>query len=131
MAGNGLAGYGIPFIINTPKSREEKIEEARNSGLIGNSPKDIKDVPQNEQRIRCQYCGSLNVSVGFPETDDLEKGAKIPYVCIDCGYEGVRFARIKGFKKIPGSENSRVIVDLIPDSLLGITGSALNGTENY
>lgn len=77
MAVNGLAGYGIPFIILSPKSREEKIEEARRSGYINsNNPNDINS---NREKLCCQACGSLRVSVGEPIYLDNEKGLEIPY----------------------------------------------------
>jgi len=127
MASN-LAGFGIPFILDVPKSREEKIEEARQSGLIGKSHKDIKNVTPNEQVMCCKRCGSRNVVVGMLGKDDDEKGAELPYYCNNCGYSGTRVVRIK---KVEQNEDGsgRVIVDLVPDGLVGITGSFVG--EDY
>jgi len=119
---SSLAGFGIPFILDAPKSREEKIEEARQSGLIGRSHKDIKNVAPNEQVMCCKRCGSRNVVVGMPITTDQEKGAELPYYCNQCGYEGTRVVRVKDV--IPNEDgSSRLVVDLVPDGLVGITGS--------
>ena len=125
MASN-LAGFGIPFILDTPKSREEKIEEARRSGLIGNSHKDIKNVPGNEQVMCCKRCGSRKVDIGLPITNDDEKGAELPYYCNNCGYSGTRVIRIKDIKQDENG-NNRLVVDLVPDGLVGITGSFVGG----
>lgn len=125
MASN-LAGFGIPFILDPPKSREEKIEEARRSGFIGKTHKDIKNVAPNEQVMYCKRCGSLNVLVGSPIMNEEDKGAEIPYVCRDCGFEGTRVARIKNI--VNGDNgNLRLVADLVPDGLIGITGNMLDG----
>ena len=113
---SGLVGYGVPFIF-TPKSREEKVEEARQSGLIGNRGDRDFVGAKFGQEIVCRRCGSRKILVGNPILIDNEKGAEIPYVCRDCGYEGSRVARIKGI-----SNEGVLQVDLIPDSLVGLEG---------
>lgn len=97
-----------------PRTKEEKIEEARRSGLIGKSEKDIKDVPGNPQRLYCKRCGSPNVICFSPNVDDVEKGGILPYQCKDCGYEGTRGIRIVTF------DDKTMVVDLLPDGLIGV-----------
>lgn len=113
---DGLVGYGIPFIF-TPKSREEKIEEARQSGLIGNKGDRDFIGAKYGQEIVCKRCGSRNIVVMPPIQDDFEKGVEIPYYCKKCGYEGTRVARVKRME-----ENGTLVVDLIPDGLVGLEG---------
>lgn len=120
---SSLADFGTPFILDSPKSQDEKIEEARRHGLIGTNHKDIKNVPENEQVMCCKRCGSRNVVVGLPVVKDDEKGAELPYYCNNCDYFGTRVVRIK---KI---ENGTIMVDLVPDGLIGITGSMVG--EDY
>lgn len=105
---SNLVGYGIPFIFN-PKSKEEKIEEARQLGLINEN-----GVPQNQQVI-CQRCGSSNVIIALPKQDDFEKGVEIPYFCKNCGYEGKRVGKLKTVKN-----DGTLVMDLIPDQLVGL-----------
>ena len=72
-----LNGFEIPYIINAPKSVEEKIEEARRSGYINsNNPNDINS---NREQLCCRACGSLKVSPGTPIYLDDAKGVEIPY----------------------------------------------------
>lgn len=114
---NGLIGFGIPYIINAPKSKEEKIEEARRSGFIGShGDRDFVGAKYG-QEIVCKHCGSRNILVGQPITKDNDKGIEIPYLCKDCGYEGSRVARAK---KV--TEDGTLVVDLIPDGLIGVEG---------
>ena len=116
MASN-LAGFGIPFILDAPKSREEKIEEARQSGLIGKrGPKDLVGAPQGQQMC-CKKCGSRNVQILSFDVTDLEKGCEILYYCNNCGYEGTRVAKVRTVK-----EDQTVVVDLVPDGLVGLEG---------
>lgn len=113
---DNLVGFGIPFILQN-KTREEKIEEARQSGLIG--PRGDRDFvgAKYGQELVCKRCGSRNVIVGYPIVKDQEKGMEIPYECQNCGYEGTRGARAKGV-----AENGALMVDLIPDGLIGLEG---------
>lgn len=61
--------------------------------------------------------------------DDDEKGGELPYVCNYCGYEGSRVVRIKKFEPVNGDpNNTRIVMDLVPDGLVGITGSFIGGT---
>ena len=114
MASN-LAGFGIPFILDVPKSREEKIEEARRSGLIGDrGPKDLAGALQGQQMC-CKKCGSRNVQLLSFDVTDLEKGCEILYYCNNCGYEGTRAAKVRTVK-----EDQTVVVDLVPDGLVMI-----------
>ena len=113
---NGLVGYGIPFIFN-PKSREDKIEEARQSGLIGKRGDHDFVGAKYGQEIICKRCGSRNILVGEPTFKDYEKGVEIPYYCQKCGYEGIRVAKVK---KI--IEDGTLVVDLVPDGLVGLEG---------
>lgn len=53
---------------------------------------------------------------------DQEKGAEIPYYCNACDYTGTRPARIKNI-----SEDGVLEAELIPDGLVGITGSMVGG----
>jgi hypothetical protein len=124
---SSLAGFGIPFILDAPKSREEKIEEARRSGYIrSNNPKDINT---NREQLCCKRCGSLNIVVGSPIIADEEKGGELPYMCNDCGYTGTRVIRVKNV--IPSKDDPnkvKLVADLVPEGLVGITGS-LAGTD--
>lgn len=113
---NGLVGYGIPFIFN-PKSREDKIEEARQSGLIGKKGDHDFVGAKYGQEIICKRCGSRDIIVGEPVVEDYEKGVEIFYRCQKCGYRGTRAAKIK---KI--TADGTLIVDLIPDGLVGLEG---------
>ena len=113
---DNLVGYGIPFIFN-PKTREEKIEEARQSGLIGkNGDHDFVGAKYG-QEIVCKRCGSRNIRVAEPISKDLEKGVEIPYTCVSCGYQGTRVARVKNL-----TDDGTLVVDLIPDGLVGLEG---------
>lgn len=123
MADNGLMGFNIPLIFNIPKSREEKIEEARLSGLIDSRGR-ISNDPRN-QRLFCEKCGSPNVSVGPPSVTDLEKGVEIPYYCNYCGYEGKRVAKAKNV-----TDDGVLEVDLIPDGLVGLEGYGSLAAQN-
>ena len=90
-----LTGFGIPYIIDSPKSKEEKIEEARRSGLIGDrGPKDLAGALQGQQMC-CKRCGSRNVKLLSFDVTDLEKGCEIFYYCKNCGYEGTRAAKVR------------------------------------
>lgn len=113
---DGLVGYGIPFIF-TPKSKEEKIEEARQSGLIGSRGDHDFVGAKYGQEIICKRCGSRDIIVGPPVQNDSEKGVEIPYLCRKCGYEGTRVARVKDIQ-----DNGTIVVDLIPDGLVGLEG---------
>lgn len=113
---DSLAGYGLPFIFN-PKTREEKIEEARQSELIGKKNDYDFAGAKYGQEIVCRNCGSHNVTVGFPGVSDVEKGVEIPYFCRQCGYEGKRIARVK---KI--TDDGTMVVDLVPENLIGVEG---------
>ena len=113
---DGLVGYGIPFIF-TPKSREEKIEEARQSGLIGDKGDHDFVGAKYGQSFVCKKCGSCNVVLGSPEVSDYEKGIEIPYWCSDCGYIGTRVGRFKAFE-----DDGTLVIDLIPDGLVGLEG---------
>lgn len=129
MASN-LAGFGIPFILNSPKSREEKIEEARRSGYITSN--DPRSINSRREQLCCKKCGSLNVVVGTPIIPDDEKGGELPYLCKECGYTGTRVIRVKSIE--PDSKNNknvRLVVDLVPDGLVGITGSMAPGSGDY
>lgn len=121
---DGLVGFGLPFLY-FPKSEEEKIEEARRSGYIKSN--DPHDINPNREQLCCKACGSLNVSVGNPIYLDDEKGIEIPYLCLNCGYVGSRVAQIKDIED--GSDGgTRLIVDLVPNGLVGIAGSLINAT---
>ena len=111
-----LPSFGMPQIF-FPKSREEKIEEARQSGLIG--PRGDQDFvgAKYGQEIVCRRCGSRNILVGRPTKIDDEKGMEIPYYCRQCEYEGTRVAKARGV-----AEDGTLIVDLIPDTLIGLEG---------
>jgi hypothetical protein len=113
---DGLIQYGVPFIFNS-KSKEEKIEEARQSGLIGKQGDHDFIGAKYGQEIVCKRCGSRNVLVHQPIVEDLEKGVEIPYTCKDCGYEGTRAAKVKKL-----TDDGTLIVDLIPESLIGVEG---------
>lgn len=113
---NGLVGYGIPFIFNS-KSQEDKIEEARQSGLIGKKGDHDFVGAKYGQEIVCKRCGSRDIVVEFPVISDLEKGLEIPYTCRNCGYEGSRVAKAKKL-----TDDGTLVVDLIPDSLIGLDG---------
>jgi ribosomal protein L40E len=112
-----LVGFGIPYILDMPKTKEEKVEEARRSGLIGNKNDQDFVGAKYGQEIVCRRCGSKNVIVGMPSGQDPEKGLEIPYYCRDCGYEGTRVARVKQI-----TDDGTLIVDLIPDNLIGVEG---------
>ncbi len=112
---DGLIGFGLPFLINSTKSREEKIEEARNSGFIGKDGR-LSSAPLGQQLV-CQKCGSKNVVVGLPSAKDLEKGLEIPYYCNQCGYEGTRVAKAKNV-----SDDGTLEVELVPEKLVGLSG---------
>lgn len=119
---NSLTGFGIPFIWQQPKSKEEKIEEARRSGYIkSNNPNDINP---NREQLCCKACGSLRVLVGDPTFLDDEKGMEIPYICDDCGYIGTRVARFVNIEDI-GNGEQRLVLDLVPDGLVGIAGTLI------
>lgn len=126
MENSDLTGFGIPFIMDIPKSREEKIEEARRSGLIGKRHDQDFAGAKYGQEIVCRNCGSRNVVVGQPLHRDLEKGIEIPYYCNQCGYEGIRVAKIKGL-----SDDGVLDVDLIPDQLIGLEGYGSFLGEQY
>lgn len=112
-----LTGFGIPYIIDSPKSREDKIEEARRSGLIGDQgPKDLMGALRGQQMC-CKRCGSRNVKLLSFDVTDLEKGCEIFYYCKNCGYEGTRAAKVRTVK-----EDQTVVVDLVPDGLVGLEG---------
>lgn len=114
---------GAPFIY-TPKTTEEKIEEARQSGYINsNNPFDINS---NREQLCCKACGSLNVAVGTLIYLDDEKGIEIPYLCYDCGYIGSRVAHIRNIEDTVDG-NYCVVVDLVPDGLVGIAGTLIGG----
>ena len=123
---DNLVGYGIPFIFN-PKTREEKIEEARQSGLIGKKNNYDFAGAKYGQEIICKRCGSRNILVGAPIGEDTEKGLEIPYFCKECGYKGKRVAKVK---KI--TDDGTLVVDLIPDGLVGLEGygSFANSNKN-
>lgn len=110
---SNLYGFGLPFIMDTPKSREESLEEARKSGLI-KSEKDLRG--PNAPEFCCKACGSKNLVVGMPTALDTDKGVELPYICKDCGYEGMANIRIRNF------EGTKIIADIIPDGLVGVTG---------
>ncbi len=113
--------YGIPYYIPAPLSQEERIEEARRSGLI----RDLKNLDgPNAEVFCCKRCGSTNVIVGYPEIDDDEKGAELPYYCNNCDYSGYRMVRITGM-----DEEGTLKVQLIPDGLVGLTGTFVG--NNY
>lgn len=114
MASN-LAGFRIPFIFN-PKTPEEKIEEAKRSGLIKKNGNFL-----DEQVMCCKRCGSTNVLVGTPYMTDKEKGCEIPYYCRACDYEGTRVGKLQGV-----DENGVVKIDLVPDGLVGVYGTMVN-----
>ena len=118
-----LNGFEIPYIINAPKSVEEKIEEARRSGYINsNNPNDINS---NREQLCCRACGSLKVSPGTPIYLDDTKGVEIPYLCLNCGYVGTRAACIRNL--VPADDGGDcLVVDLIPDGLVGIAGTLIN-----
>ncbi len=122
---DSLVGYGIPFIF-TPKSREEKIEEARQSGLIGNKGDHDFVGAKYGQEIICKRCGSRNIIVGEPFQEDFEKGIEIPYFCKDCKYEGTRVAKVKKVQ-----DDGTLVVDLIPDGLIGLEGYGSLTGERY
>lgn len=112
-----LTGFGIPYIIDSPKNREDKIEEARRSGLIGDrGPKDLAGALQGQQMC-CKRCGSRNVKLLSFDVTDLQKGCEIFYYCNSCGYEGTRAAKVRTVK-----EDQTVVVDLVPDGLVGLEG---------
>ena len=113
---NDLVGFGVPFLLNS-KSQEDKIEEARQSGLIGKNGNQDFVGAKYGQEIVCRKCGSRNIAVGLPVVTDLEKGLEIPYTCRYCGYEGTRVAKAKNIK-----DDGTLVVDLIPDSLVGLDG---------
>ena len=108
---DGLVGFGLPFLINSTKSRDEKIEEARKSGLIKNEY-DLRG--PNAQVFCCRFCGSKNLAVGMPDASDFDKGMQVPYICKDCGYEGLIPVKVR---KV---ENGTLEVDVIPDGLIGV-----------
>jgi len=114
---NSLTGFGIPFILEQQKTKEERIEEARRSGLIGKRNDQDFVGAKYGQEIICKRCGSRNIAVGFPIVKDEEKGIEIPYFCQSCGYEGTRVGRVKNL-----SDDGTLSVDLIPDGLIGIKG---------
>lgn len=118
---NNLLGFGLPFLY-LPKSREEKIEEAYRSGYIKSYNPD--DINSNRERLCCKACGSLNVIPGEPIYVDNDKGVEIPYLCLDCDYIGSRAARIKSFDDAPDG-GICLMVDLVPDGLVGVTGMML------
>ena len=111
---NNLWSYGLPFIY-TPKTEEEKIEEAKASGLLNENDTFIG---ASGQTFCCKNCGSLNVVVYHPIWRDDEKGCEIPYHCRDCGYKGTRVAKIKNIQD--GKNGAALVIDLIPDGLVGI-----------
>lgn len=94
-------------------SREEKIEEARRSGLIKNEY-DLRG--PKAPVLCCKNCGSVRLLVGTPGINDQEKGCEIPYHCQECGYDGLASAKIKGIK------DGVLSVDIIPDGLVGTVG---------
>ena len=100
-------------------SREEKIEEARRSGLIKNEH-DLKG--PKAIHLCCKNCGSDRIQVGTPGINDDEKGCEIPYYCTECGYHGLAPAKIKGI-----SQDGTLSVDLIPDGLVGVVGHMIPG----
>lgn len=117
MANDNLAGFGIPFILDMPKSKEEKIEEARRSGLIGTRTERDFVGAKYGQEIVCKRCGSRNILVEMPIVVDEEKGIEIPYYCKACGYSGSRVAKLKNI-----TDEGTMVVDLIPDGLVGLEG---------
>lgn len=120
---DNLSGFEIPYIINAPKSIEEKIEEARRSGYINsNNPNDINS---NREQLCCQACGSLKVSPGTLIYLDDAKGVEIPYLCLNCGYVGTRVAHIKNLVSADDGGQC-LVVDLVPDGLVGIAGTLIN-----
>lgn len=111
-----MSNFSAPLILN-PMTKEEKIEMARQSGLIGKKHDHDFAGAKYGQEIVCRNCGSRNIVVGMPMQQDLEKGVEIPYVCRECGYEGIRVARVKAI-----NPDGTLVVDLIPDILIGIEG---------
>ncbi len=101
--------WDSPVILPSSKSKEEKIEEARKSGLLEKA---------KTEQLCCKKCGSLNIIVLHPETSDPEKGVVLPYVCKDCGYEGEANLKIIGIDK-----NGILQTELVPQGLVGITNS--------
>ena len=96
------------IILPSFKSKEEKIEEARRSGLLNNK----KEV------LCCKKCGSLRIQVMTPLIDDAEKGAQLPYTCMDCGYDGIANLKILNI-----DEKGVLQTELIPQGLVGVVGS--------
>ena len=90
-----------------PKTKEEKIEEARRSGLLQRA---------KTEQLCCKRCGSLNIIVWQPDALDLEKGIVLPYTCKDCGYEGEANLKVIGL-----NDNGVLETELVPQGLVGIT----------
>ena len=83
------------------------------------------DINSNREQLCCQACGSLKVSPGTLIYLDDAKGVEIPYLCLNCGYVGSRAARIKNL--VPADDGGQcLVVDLIPDGLVGIAGTLIN-----
>lgn len=119
-----MNNFSAPLIINSTMTREERIEEARKSGLIGKKHDHDFAGAKYGQEIVCRKCGSRDIVVETPVQEDLEKGVEIPYVCRTCGYEGVRVGKVKAIR------DNILVIDLIPDILIGLEGYG-SMTGNY
>lgn len=107
---NSMFGIMNPFLINIPKTKEEKLEEWKRSN---------KGFNEKQEVMCCKKCGSRNIEItDYPATLDYERGVELPYICRDCGYEGYRIVKIK---KI--TSDGTLVVDLVPDGLIGVTSS--------
>jgi len=103
-------GMNLTYFLQ-PKSKEDKLEEARAAELI-----DMRNrLNSNTQVFCCKKCGSENLVVRMPSFTDQEKGCLIPYICRDCGYEDEAVARVKNL-----TDNGVLEVDIIPDGLIGV-----------
>lgn len=99
-----------PFLINVPKTKQEKLEEWKISN---------KGFDEKQEVMCCKKCGSLHIDIlGWYASIDNEKGAELYYECRDCGYEGTRVVKIK---KI--TDDGTLVVDLVPQGLIGVTSS--------
>lgn len=54
----------------------------------------------------------------MPNLSDPEKGGELPYICADCGYEGVAGIKVTGIDPLTGALQA----ELIPQGLIGIVG---------
>ena len=109
---NSMFGLMNPFLINTPKTKEEKLEEWKKTN---------KGFNEQQEVLCCKKCGSRDVQIlGYPTTLDYERGAELYYICRSCGYEGYRIVKIKTI-----TEDGTLVVDLVPDGLIGVTSSLI------